>query len=83
MTPFTFDDEMHLLEHGYEYTPGTGWSEERKDKLNRAKTLFIESVLKPDSKLRGCAHNQGCFDELMEVRTHVLKYLGFKDEIKT
>ena len=83
MTPFTFDDEMHLLEHGYEYTPGTGWSEERKDKLNRAKTLFIESVLKPDSKLRGCAYNQECFDELMEVRAHVLKYLGFKDEIKT
>ena len=83
MTPFTFDDEMHLLEHGYEYTPGTGWSEERKDKLNRAKTLFIESVLKPDSKLRGCAYNQECFDELMEVRSHVLKYLGFKDnEIK-
>ena len=45
MTPFTFDDEMHLLEHGYEYTPGTGWSEERKDKLDRAKTLFIESLL--------------------------------------
>ena len=83
MTPFTFDDEMHLLEHGYEYTPGTGWSEERKDKLNRAKTLFIESVLKPDSKLRACAHNQECFDELMEVRAHVLKYLGFKDEVKT
>ena len=83
MTPFTFDDEMHLLEHGYEYTPGTGWSEERKDKLNRAKTLFIESVLKPDTKLRGCAHNQGCFDALMEVRAHVLKYLGFKDEVKT
>ena len=83
MTPFTFDDEMHLLEHGYEYTPGTGWSEERKDKLNRAKTLFIESVSKPDTKLRGCAHNQGCFDELMEVRAHVLKYLGFKDEVKT
>ena len=83
MTPFTFDDEMHLLEHGYEYTPGTGWSEERKDKLNRAKTLFIESVLKPYTKLRGCAHNQGCFDELMEVRAHVLIYLGFKDEVKT
>ena len=83
MTPFTFDDEMHLLEHGYEYTPGTGWTEERKDKLNRAKTLFIESVLDPNTKLRGCAHNQGCFDELMEVRAHVLKYLGFKDEVKT
>tara|TARA_B100000575_G_C23103934_1_gene637084 strand:+ start:1062 stop:1331 length:270 start_codon:yes stop_codon:yes gene_type:complete len=75
----SFEDELHLLEHGYEYTPNTGWSEERKDKLDRARTLFIESVLQPDTKLRGCAHNQGCYDELMEVRAHVLHYLGFKD----
>ena len=33
-----------------------------------ALTIFIESVQKPDSKLRGCAYNQGCFDELMKVR---------------
>ncbi len=38
-------------------------------------TLFIESVLKPDSKLRGCAYNQGCYNELMEVREKVLTYL--------
>jgi len=25
--------------------------------------------------LRGCAHNQKCFNELMEVREHVLEYL--------
>ena len=29
---------------------------------------MIESVLKPDSKLRGCAYNQGCYDELMHCQ---------------
>ena len=53
------------------------------DKWDRGRTLLLESLYEPHSKLRGCAHNQGCFDELMEVRAHVLKYLGFKDEIKT
>ena len=44
-------------------------------KWNRAVDLFIESVHKPDSTLRGCAYNQKCFDELMQVRENVLKYL--------
>ncbi len=44
-------------------------------KWNRGLDLFIESVQKPDSALRGCAHNQKCFNELMEVREHVLEYL--------
>ena len=44
-------------------------------KYDRALSLFTESVLKPDHDLRGCAHNQGCFDELLEIREHVLKYL--------
>ena len=35
-------------------------------KYDRALALFTESVLAPDHQLRGCAHNQGCFDELME-----------------
>ena len=34
-------------------------------KWNRGLDLFIESVQKPDSQLRGCAHNQKCFNELM------------------
>ena len=34
-------------------------------KYDRALSLFTESVLAPDHQLRGCAHNQGCFDELM------------------
>ena len=44
-------------------------------KWNRGLDLFIESVQKPDSALRGCAHNQKCYNELMEVREHVLHYL--------
>ena len=44
-------------------------------KWNRGLDLFIESVQKPDSALRGCAHNQKCFNELMDVREHVLEYL--------
>lgn len=49
--------------------------EARNEKLERAICLFIESVYKADHSLRGCAHNQKCFDELMEVRNHVLDYL--------
>jgi hypothetical protein len=45
------------------------------DKWNRGLDLFIESVHKPDSKLRGCAHNQECYHELMYIRSYVLDYL--------
>lgn len=48
---------------------------EDKEKWNRGLDLFIESVHKPDSKLRGCAHDQECYHELMWVRENVLKYL--------
>ena len=40
-----------------------------------ALSLFEESVLKPDVRLRQCARNQGCYEELMQVRAHVLEYL--------
>ena len=36
-------------------------------KYERALDLFTESVLKPDHDLRGCAHNQGCYDELLSL----------------
>ena len=39
-------------------------------------TLFEESVLKPDPKLRQCARNQNCYNELMEIREEVLEYLS-------
>lgn len=49
--------------------------ESQTDKWNRGLTLFEESVLKPDSELRQCAHNQKCYNELMAVRQNVLEYL--------
>tara|TARA_E500000331_G_scaffold68962_1_gene63641 strand:- start:3186 stop:3377 length:192 start_codon:yes stop_codon:yes gene_type:complete len=51
--------------------------ETKQDKEDRARTLFIESVLKPDNALRACAHNQKCYNELMEIRDQVLKYLNY------
>ena len=49
--------------------------ESKSDKYNRAVDLFIESVHKPDTALRSCAHNQKCFNELMDVREQVLDYV--------
>tara|TARA_B100001057_G_scaffold434066_1_gene463395 strand:+ start:401 stop:619 length:219 start_codon:yes stop_codon:yes gene_type:complete len=37
--------------------------------------------MKPDSDLRGCAYNQDCFNELMEIREHVLEYLKTLKEV--
>lgn len=53
-------------------------NESKRDKWNRGIDLFIESVLKPDSALRQCAHNQKCYNELMDVRNDVLEYLKTK-----
>tara|TARA_B100001057_G_scaffold340545_1_gene341325 strand:- start:167 stop:484 length:318 start_codon:yes stop_codon:yes gene_type:complete len=50
-------------------------------KYDRALALFTESVMKPDHELRGCAHNQDCYDELLEIREHVLKYLKTLKEV--
>ena len=50
-------------------------------KYDRALSLFTESEMKPDHDLRGCAHNQGCYDELMEIREHVLEYLKTLKEV--
>ena len=56
-----------------QYTINDG--EPKKDKWNRGLDIFIESVLKPDSALRQCAHNQKCYHELMEIREQVLDHL--------
>ena len=47
----------------------------KQEKWNRGLDIFIESVIKPDSSLRQCAHNQKCYHELLEVRSEVLKHL--------
>ncbi len=50
-------------------------NETPNEKWNRGLDLYIESVHKPDNQLRSCAHNQKCYNELMDVRAHVLEYL--------
>ena len=47
--------------------------ETKQEKWERGKTLFLESVYKPDDRLRGCAHNQECYHELMEIRDQVIE----------
>lgn len=49
--------------------------ETETQKFNRALDLYIESVHKPDHNLRGCAHNQHCYDQLMQIRENVLVYV--------
>ena len=49
--------------------------ESQDQKWNRGLDLYIESVHKPYHALRGCAHNQKCYNELMAVRENVLEYL--------
>jgi len=51
------------------------------EKYQRALDLFTESVMKPDTNLRGCAYNQGCYEDLMEIREHVLEYLRTLKEV--
>ena len=48
---------------------------DKEIKRRDALTIFMESVHKPDTRLRSCAHNQWCFNELMEWREEVLQYL--------
>ena len=48
-------------------------SETALEKWDRGRTLLLESLFKPDSRLRGCAYNQNCYDEMMELRDHVIE----------
>ena len=50
-------------------------NETPSEKRDRARSLFLESLLKPDHALRGCAHNQKCYDELMEIRDEIVEYV--------
>ena len=43
------------------------------EKWDRGKTLMLESLHKPDDRLRGCAHNQKCYHELIEIREQVIQ----------
>ena len=43
------------------------------EKWDRAKTLMLESLYKPDHQLRSCAYNQGCKEELLDIRDQVVE----------
>jgi hypothetical protein len=43
------------------------------ERWDRAKTLMLESLYKPDNALRNCSINQDCRDELMEIREQVIE----------
>ena len=49
--------------------------ESKEEKHDRALSLFLESLYKPDNELRSCAHNQKCYNELMEIRETVIQYI--------
>jgi hypothetical protein len=51
---------------------------EKRQKRRDALGLFVESVIKPDPQLRECAHNQECYNELMEWRKDILEYLSIR-----
>ena len=50
------------------------------DKRRDGLIILLESLHKPDTKLRGCAYNQGCYEELMMWREELIKYL--EDRLK-
>ena len=45
------------------------------EKWDRGRTLLLESLYKPDDRLRGCAYNQGCYDEMIALRDHVIELI--------
>ena len=54
-------------------------SETKQEKWERGKTLMLESLHKPDDRLRGCSHNQQCYHELMEIRDQVIEMVQSLD----
>ena len=46
-----------------------------EERWDRGKTLLLESLYKPDTKLRGCAYNQDCFNEMISIRDEVIEYV--------
>ena len=42
---------------------------------DRAKTILLESLHKPDNHLRSCAHNQHCYDDMIMLRDQIIEYV--------
>ena len=49
---------------------------EKHTKRKDAFYIFYESVLKPDHELRQYAHDEKCYNELMEWRQEIIDYLN-------
>ena len=45
------------------------------EKWDRAKSILLESLLKPDHHLRSCAHNQHCYEDLVQIRDQIVEYV--------
>ena len=45
------------------------------EKWDRAKSLLLESLYKPDVALRSCSHNQQCFHEMISLRDQTIEYV--------
>ena len=43
------------------------------EKWDRARAIFLESLMRPDNHLRSCAYNQQCYDDLMQIRDYVIE----------
>jgi len=43
------------------------------DSWDRARTLLLESLYKPDNHLRSCSHYQKCYNDLMTIRDQVVE----------
>jgi len=50
-----------------------------QEKWDRGRTLLLESLYKPDDRLRGCAYNQECYDEMISLRDHVIHLIKSMD----
>ena len=53
--------------------------ETKSEKWDRGRCLFLESLYKADNQLRGCSHNQKCYNELMEIREEVINIVKAMD----
>ena len=74
--PETFDIGMIIINLPNMKDQNSIPKENQDQRWNRALDIFIESVLKPDPTLRGCAHNQKCYNELMWIREDILEHLN-------
>ena len=46
------------------------------EKWDRAKTIVLESLHKPYPALRSCAHNQECYDDVIQIREQVIELVS-------